>query len=249
MMKNYNCGLVSISFRKYTPEEIVIAVKNAGLECIEWGSDIHAPRNDMNRLLEIRKLQEEYGVYCSSYGTYFRFGRDDIKDLYEYIKAAKVLGTNILRLFCGKKSADKYSEDEKNDLIKQCKKAAEIAEENDVVFCLESHHDTYTETIEGTLELMQKVDSPAFRMYWQPNQVVSDECNINYATLVSPYSMHIHAFNWKGEERYPLSLGKEMWKKYLDCFEKNKTVLLEFMPDDKLETLAEETRALIEITQ
>ncbi len=248
-MSEYNCGLVSISFRKYSPEEIVVAVKNAGLKCIEWGSDIHAPRNDMERLQKIAKLQEEYGIYCSSYGTYFRLGRDDVNELGEYTAAAKVLGTNILRLFCGKKCAKEFSMEEKKALIADCKKAAEIAEKNNVIFCLESHHDTYTETIEGALELMHEVNSPALRMYWQPNQFESDEFNLTYATLVSPYSMHLHAFNWKGEERYPLSLGKNIWKKYLECFEKNKTILLEFMPDDKLESLKNEAMALIEITK
>ena len=39
----YSLGLVSVSFRKNTPKEILEAVKEAGLSCIEWGSDAHAP--------------------------------------------------------------------------------------------------------------------------------------------------------------------------------------------------------------
>ena len=76
-MNDYKCGLVSVSFRKYTPQQIVSAVKSCGLQCIEWGSDIHAPRNDIEKLNEIVKLQNKYGIYCSSYGTYFHLGQDD----------------------------------------------------------------------------------------------------------------------------------------------------------------------------
>ena len=42
----YKCGLVSVSFRNNTVEEIVKAVKYAGLSCIEWGSDVHAKNTD-----------------------------------------------------------------------------------------------------------------------------------------------------------------------------------------------------------
>ena len=49
-MSEYTLGLVSISFRKHIPEEIIKAVKSAGLTCIEWGSDVHAPCRDTERL-------------------------------------------------------------------------------------------------------------------------------------------------------------------------------------------------------
>ena len=39
----YHAGLVSISFRENSPEEIVKACVAAGLRYIEWGSDVHAP--------------------------------------------------------------------------------------------------------------------------------------------------------------------------------------------------------------
>ena len=35
----YNLGLVSVSFRKHTPEEILSSVRDAGLTYIEWGSE------------------------------------------------------------------------------------------------------------------------------------------------------------------------------------------------------------------
>ena len=36
-------GLVSISFRKKTPLELIKASKESGLEYIEWGGDVHIP--------------------------------------------------------------------------------------------------------------------------------------------------------------------------------------------------------------
>ena len=59
----------------------------------------------------------------------------------------------------------------------------------------------------------------------------------------------IHVFNWIGKEKYPLKEAKGVWKSYLSCFEKNKNLLLEFMPDDKIETLRSEADALKEIVK
>ena len=59
--KQYRLGLVSISFRQHSPREILETMKQAGLTCIEWGSDVHAPCGDEDKLREILALQEEYG--------------------------------------------------------------------------------------------------------------------------------------------------------------------------------------------
>ena len=127
-MLNYKLGLCSISFRDKSPEEILSAMKNAGLSYIEWGSDVHAPKGDVEKINKIIKLQKKYRIECSSYGTYFRLGETPIEELEEYIATAKLLGTDILRLWCGDKDSEKYTITEKENLFGVCKKAAEIAE-------------------------------------------------------------------------------------------------------------------------
>ena len=58
----YQLGLVSISFRSLTPRQLAEAVVAAGLKCIEWGSDVHAPCDNPERLQEIVALQKEFGI-------------------------------------------------------------------------------------------------------------------------------------------------------------------------------------------
>lgn len=248
-MSNYKTGLVSVSFRNHSPREILQAAKSAGLECVEWGSDIHAPCDDLERLSELVNLQKEFGIYCSSYGTYFKLGVTELSELPKYISAAKILGTNIIRLFCGDRKSDDYTESEKAEFLSQCRKAAEIAEKSGVTLCMECHNWSFTQTIEGALELMETVNSPNFQMYWQLNQFVSVEENVEYATQISKYVKHIHIFNWKKRDRYPLGDAFESWNKYLNCFNEDKTLLLEFMPDDRIESLEEEAKALFKIAE
>ena len=138
----YHLGLVSVSFRQHEPRTVIEATRTAGLSCIEWGSDVHAPCHDVKRLYEIAALQKEYGIVCSSYGTYFRLGETSVEELEAYIRAAKLLGTNILRLWCGRKTGKDMSDAEKNGLFEACKKSAKMAESNGVTLCMECHRGT-----------------------------------------------------------------------------------------------------------
>ena len=248
MQKNkYRLGLVSVSFRQHTPREILEATKAAGLACIEWGSDVHAPCHDVSRISAIAELQRVYGIQCSSYGTYFRLGETQTDELPRYIEAAKMLGTDVLRLWCGKKSGAHMSAEERAHLFDQCHHAARIAEENGVIFCMECHRATFTERPDDAIALMQAVQSPHFRMYWQPFQWLRTEESAAIAKAIAPYTEHIHVFNWKGEERYPLMDAVDEWRQCLTAFTTPRTLLLEFMPDDSLASLKREADALKEI--
>lgn len=240
----HRLGLVSISFRKHAPCEVLQAMCEAGLTEIEWGSDVHVPPE---KAAEIARLQAEFGVNCSSYGTYFTLGKTPLSELERYIAAAKTLSTGILRLWCGEKNSEEYSEAEKSVLFAECRKAAEIARKNGVTICMECHNHTYTNRKESALELMEAVGLPQFRMYWQPNQYRSEQENLAAAKLLAPYTEHLHVFHWRSDERLPLAGAVGLWRSYLAGFPGKKTLLLEFMPDDRLASLATEARALREI--
>ena len=242
--QKHRTGLVSVSFRGHSPREILCAMKGAGLSLIEWGSDVHAPCHDVARLNELVALMNEFGVRCCSYGTYFRLGQTPIGELEAYILAAKTLGTDTLRLWCGTKSGADMTSDETLSLLADCRAAAEIAERHGVTLCTECHRGTFTERPEDALWLMQEVDSPHFRTYWQPFQHREVEQNLAYLRDLAPYVTHLHVFQWKGAARYSLSEGAGEWQGYLALLEGSHTLLLEFMPDDKLETLPAEASAL-----
>ncbi len=236
--------MVSISYRELDFEDVLRIMSDAGLKYVEWGSNAQAPQNDIQKLQLIAEAQAKYGIQCCSYGTYFYLGITPIEELPDYIRAAKMLGTNILRLWAGKKTKDMCSQQEKDLLFNQCKLAAKIAEAAGVTLCLECHRNSYTETAQGAFELMQVVDSEAFRMYWQPDPYVSVEENIAYARLIQPYTVHLHAFHIKRSTSYPLAEGAEEWKLYLKEFTGDHLALLETLPDQRPETLQREADSL-----
>jgi len=240
-------GVVSVSFRALSVEDVIKITKDAGLDAIEWGSDVHAPATEKETLCRIAKLQKEAGLCCSSYGTYFKLGENSTEELISYIEAAKILGTNILRLWCGKKNYEDLTDEEKSFIIDESKKAAEIAEREGVILCMECHRNSFTNCVAGALELMKNVNSPAFRMYWQPSFAVDLKTNMEYARAISPYTVNLHVFYYENGKACPLELGLSEWSQYLSCFSGDKHLLLEFMPDKKPESLVREAASLIKL--
>ena len=242
--ENYRLGLVSVSFRKHTPKEILNAMQACGLSVIEWGSDVHAPCTDHERIGQIVAMQESLGISCSSYGTYFKLGQTPIGELPRYIDAAHRLKTDVLRLWCGTRSGDAMTAEERDSLLAQACQAAELAEREGVTLCMECHKQTFTERPEDALELMRVVNSKHFRMYWQPFQWLEAGENLLIAKKLSLHVEHLHVFQWKGTQRFSLHEGIGEWQEYLGALPAPRTLLLEFMPDDSLATLAQEADAL-----
>ena len=232
----FKTGVCSISFRDRTREDIITAVKRCKLDTIEWGSDVHLPVGEVIRS----------DVETSSYGTYFRLGTNRISELYAYIDTAKANNTRVLRLWCG--AVGSAETPDKEALFRECREAAALAEREGVLLCMECHMNTFTDTTDSSLELMRAVDSPAFRMYWQPNQYREVEDNILSAKTLSSWVENVHVFNWKKDVRLPLGEAQDTWRRYLEHFEHG-TLLLEFMPDNLLDSLSREAESLLKILE
>ncbi len=214
------------------------------LTAVEWGSDVHAPATDPSKVREVAALQDRYGICCSSYGTYFRIGKHRPEEVYPYIRAARILGTDILRVWCGVKDSCKYENMEKEALFEDCRELCCIAEKEKITLCTEFHHDTYTDCSESVLALCQALNSPCFKTYWQPNQFKSVSENMRSAEAVAYLTENIHVFNWEGNRKEPLHEAAALWRDYFSCFAHEGYALLEFMPDGRLESLPREAEAL-----
>ena len=243
----FNIGLVSITFRTLPPEKIITLAHECGLSAIEWGSDVHAPACNPSRLKLIKTEMDRLGLYTSSYGTYFRIGENSTDELYDYISAASLLGTKTLRLWCGRKNYGDMSDCERKFIIEKSKEAARIAESRGVRLCLECHNKTFTNCLDGALEIMRGVSSEAFRMYWQPSHLVDEQTNFEYAKAIASYTVNLHVFNHTECGKHPLSDAADKWKRYLSAFDGSQHLLFEFMPDNSEDSLCGEAKSLSNI--
>ncbi len=247
-MAGTRIGLASVSFRALGPGEIIAAVRRTGLSCIEWGSDVHAPPDQPEKIRKIAAEQKTAGLVTSSYGTYFRLGETSLNELERYIEAADLLGTNVLRLWCGTKSASLYTAGERDRLYDICRSASAIAARCGAVLCMECHEDTLTDTAESATSLMEAAGGPSFRMYWQSLRTMKFEENLSYAARIAPWVERVHVFYRRRDRRTSLRKGLNPWRRYLNALGGEKTLLLEFMPDDSIQSLQTEAEALCELT-
>lgn len=240
-------GLVSVSFRQNSVDDIIHAASAAGLSCIEWGSDVHLPPGDRELALTVAEKTKAAGLFCCSYGSYFRLGQDAPEMILPYLATAKMLGTNILRIWGGAKNFEEYDKREIDALVLQAKRAAQLAGQQGITLCLELHNWTVTNTYRNALFFVRAVGSDHLKLYWQPNQFQSDAYNLESAKALAPYVTQLHVFNWKGKDKFPLADAIPLWRDYLKAFDGDHCLLLEFMPDGEIASLQKEAQALFSI--
>ncbi len=55
-------GLCSITFRKLTPAAILALARQANLDAIEWGGDVHVPHGDVDTARNVRRVTRDEGL-------------------------------------------------------------------------------------------------------------------------------------------------------------------------------------------
>lgn len=245
-------GLVSISFRKLSPREVVDLVVDAGLSGIEWGGDIHVPHGDVKRAREVAKLTYDAGIQIPAYGSYYRTGWEDPQnpDFEAVLESAIELNTPYIRVWAGNIGSDIADEAWWDTVVEDSRRIASMAKSEDVKIAFEYHGNTLTDTNEAAMKLIERVDHENIDSYWQPPVDQNVAQRIEGLTNVLPYLAHVHAFQWDVRERLAFSQGVEDWRQYFQIIEeagKECFALLEFVKGDEPGQLIEDAKVLKEL--
>lgn len=246
-------GLCSVSFRKLTVEEIVAAVKESGLDGIEWGGDIHVPHGDVEKAKYVAKLMADAGLETLSYGTYYYPGDHAVEDFRGVIDCALALGTKIIRVWAGSKTLTEVSDEYRAKIVADTKALCEMAKPYGLTVAYEYHGWTLTETLESAELALQEVAEENMRTYWQPSIFKNAEENIHALQTLLPNVCNLHMFHWDAEyTRYALADGRDVVKQYLDLAKTNPNiygVMLEFIKDDDIEQMKADAAVLNELAK
>lgn len=116
---------------------------------------------------------------------------------------------------------------------------------------LEFHGGTLTDDVGSTLDLLDAVDHPAVRTYWQPPVGMPTAEALSGLDRVLPRLAGVHAFSWwPRQERRPLAVRADLWSAVLSRLhgaDRDHDVLLEFVPEDDPDLLAREADTLREL--
>lgn len=246
-------GLCSVSFRKLSVEEIIEAVKAAGLDGIEWGGDVHVPHGDVETAKRVAKLMRDAGLETLSYGTYYYPGDHVVEDFQGVIDCAVALGTKIIRVWAGSKSLPEVTDEYRAKIIADTQAICDMAKPYGLIVAYEYHGWTLTETLESALQSYKEVNKENFRLYWQPSIFIGCEENVEALKQIMPYCCNMHMFHWSSDYvRKTLEEDKSNVKAYLDLAKTNPDiygVMLEFILEDSIEQMKADAAVLNELAR
>ena len=236
-------GLVSVTFRALSPEQIVALAAKANLDGIEWGGDIHVPHGQKERAKQVKALTEKAGLEVLSYGSYYRAGEG--QDFAPVLASALALDAPVIRIWAGAKGSGEAEDAYRKRVAEESREACRAAAAHGVLVCYEYHDGTLTDTPESALKLLEEVGAENLRLYWQPKFNLPFEENARALKLVKPWVWNIHAFAWDAEyRRYPLDRAETQWREYMKSFGKAKAIMLEFVAEDDPEQMIRDAEAL-----
>lgn len=242
-------GLVSVSFRKKKPEEIVDLAKQCGLDGIEWGGDVHVQPGDIETAQHIGQLTRDAGLEVLAYGSYFRPGEQRALEFTPVLASAKALGAPVIRVWAGAKWSWRADEAYVQQVVKDTQEICDMAAKEQIQISYEYHGWTLTDNRFSATEVHREIDRDNMRLYWQPNFCLSQEDNLLALKMVCPQMRDVHVFYWDClGTRFPLENGINLWKEYVDVIRadgKTHSLMLEFVKDDNPEQLKQDARTLL----
>jgi 3-dehydroshikimate dehydratase len=232
----FRSGLVSITFRKLEPKEIVDLVARAGLDAIEWGGDIHVPHGQLETARTVRGTTEKSGLTISSYGSYYRVGESEKEGLSfkSVLDTAIELGAPLVRVWAGKRSSDKADEEYFDAVVRESRRIADMAGDAGLSIAYEFHGGTLTDTNASARVLLENVNHDRALAYWQPPRDSTLDYCLDGIEAMLPWLSVIHVFHWVGADRFLLEEGRETWKTFLSKIResgRDHFALLEFVQD------------------
>ncbi|MDP0501851.1 MAG: TIM barrel protein [Verrucomicrobiota bacterium JB022] len=236
----YSTGLVSVTFRQLSPQEIVALVAAASQRGIEWGGDVHVPAGDLAQAHAVGQMTRDAGLEVVCYGSYYRCGeqKPGEPEFETVLETALALGAPSIRVWAGRRSPQDYTQEEaqavKDDYVRIC----ELALTHQIDVATEFHGKTLTENRPSTVQFFRGIDLPNAKSLWQPHARTDFATCLATMDDVQDRLAHIHVFHWGAggwTDRRPLAEGEEDWKAYLDAVAadgQHRWALIEFVAGD-----------------
>lgn len=247
-------GLVSITFRKLSTDEIISLVKESGLKAIEWGGDIHVPHGDIAIAKEVGEKTRAAGLECAAYGSYFKLGKSAPEGLdhRKVIDSAEALGTKTIRIWAGCKPSVEYSQEERDAIASEAREMADDAAAKNIRIALEFHRKTLTDTTGSALKFLKECAHPNILTYWQPPLDLDHTGKVESLKAVLNQLSNIHVFAWDMHAdgaltQHPLAAHIGDWKEYFSiasALPSNRYAMLEFVKNDSQEQFLEDAETL-----
>ncbi|MBM6614739.1 sugar phosphate isomerase/epimerase [Desemzia sp. RIT804] len=240
-------GLCSVTFRDRSIEEVVQLAKQAQLDAIEWEGKVHVPHEDLEAAKKAASLTEEAGLVVSSYGSYYIAGSTE--PFQGVLRTAQELNTNMIRIWAGDTASKDVDEAKFDMIVRDVKLNAHLAQNLGITLSFEYHSNTLTDTPESAVRLLEAINEPNVKLYWQPSESLTFGQRIASLPLLKIWLTNVHVFHWKDyRTRYTLEDGSAEWIQYFEQFSPSSLpeqfALLEFVKNDSPEQMKKDAEVL-----
>lgn len=164
-MNSFKLGVASVTFRDKSISETVEIAKNAGVDYIEWGGDVHVKTLDDAK--NAKKLCDESGIKICSYGSYYRVGCGDKSKWEEICLIADAMDASSVRVWLGEKDSQETTQTEYNRLFEDLKSICSVAQKYNLTVCPECHDNTYNNDTDAFLKIRKELKAENFKTYFQ----------------------------------------------------------------------------------
>ncbi len=243
-------GMCSITFRHKSTQEIIELTKQAELDAIEWGADVHVPVGEMRTAMEVGAQTKRAGLEVSSYGSYYRLAeKGDKQETFEAVlQTAKALDAPAIRVWAGVKGSKQANDYYRKRVVQEARRVGELASAERISIHLEYHDNTLTDTKESAAQLMKEISHPNVFSYWQPSNGVSVAERLSSIEALKNWITNVHVFHWYSfKDRLDLVEGKDEWQQYLQKINedgKERYVLMEFIKGDDIDQFFADAKIL-----
>ena len=242
-------GLVSITFRTLSPEEIINLVARSGLQGVEWGGDVHVPCGELARARQVGEATRARGLEVVCYGSYCHMINLAPGELESLVETASTLGAPLIRVWAGNKGSADSSDEEFEQIVENSRRLSDLAAQAGMEIAYEYHGNTLTDTQASTARLLDAVNRRNVGCLWQPPVGMSTEDCIKGILAAGKHIRNIHTFSWTPApvERLPLTEGADKWRACMGEIEKlpgDRWMLIEFVKNDSAQQLTEDAACL-----
>jgi 3-dehydroshikimate dehydratase len=245
-------GLVSVSFRELDVDRIVEMCLEAGVQGLEWGGDGHVPHGDLALAREVGEKTRSAGLVVAAYGSYYRAGHSEGEGLAfaDVLASANGLGAPTVRIWAGRAGSEQIDSIGRQSVVDDSRRVAGMAAAEGITVSFEYHANTLTDTNDSAALLLDEVDHPNIRTFWQPPNGKDHAYHLEGLSrcLESGRLTSVHVFqHWPGKERQPLMAGAGPWREFIAALRGpagRRFLCLEFFKDDDPAQLLEDAATL-----
>ena len=191
-------GLCTIAFRERPLDEVIAIASDYGFGGVEiWGQEPHiSAEYDADRVKMVRDMVSQRGLEISALGAYVNPLMPEYeKQLAEAFNIAAGLGTDLVRIWSRGGPSKTIDLNEKRLITSRLISSAQSGQSRGLTLGLEMHNNNLTDSVASIMELLETVNSPSLKTYYQPTFRADADEPHEAAQKLAPHVVNVHAQN------------------------------------------------------